>query len=73
MVNEALLVLIWTVDATAIAGVLWLLAIDPGGRRGGSQSDQSPADSDHKGDRLAGADMLADQMASQTVSSHART
>jgi hypothetical protein len=74
MVNEALLVLIWAVDASAVAGVLWLLASDPGGRRSHPRGDsQLPADSDPVGDRPAGADLLANQMAAQAVSSQART
>lgn len=71
MVNEALLVLIWTVDASAIAGVVWLLASDPGGRRGHPRAgSQGSADSDPVGDRSAGS---TDQMAAQAVSSQART
>ena len=74
MVNEALLVLIWTVDASAIAGVVWLLASDPGGRRGHPRAGrQGSAVLDPADDRSAGSDVLADQMAAQAVSSQART
>jgi hypothetical protein len=55
MMNEALLLFIWAVDAIAIAFVLWLLAIDPGGRRLHSQaSGQASANSDQAADRATG-------------------
>jgi hypothetical protein len=59
MVNEALLVLIWAVDAIAILVVVWLLANDPGHRRQSRSESQIPTDSDHASGNPADSDHCA--------------
>jgi hypothetical protein len=69
-VNEALLVLVWGVDALAVIGVVWLLASDPGHRRArpGRSSPPDPGAAD-----AADADPPARQSAAQAHRSQDRT
>jgi hypothetical protein len=69
MVNEALLGLVWGVDALAVTAVLWLLASDPGKRRARPDGDASDGASASD----PGSDPTARQSGAHASSSHART
>jgi hypothetical protein len=45
MVNEALLVLIWALDAAAIVGVIWLLAHEAAQRQRPPSENRGPSES----------------------------
>ncbi len=70
MVNEALLALVWGVDALAVTAVVWLLASDPGHRRtrpgGAALPDPTAADA-------ADSDPPARQSGAQAPSNQVRT
>lgn len=70
MVNEALLALVWGVDALAVSAVVWLLAADPGHRRTGPSRDgpTDPAAPD-----ASDSDPTPRQSAAQAHSSQVRT
>jgi hypothetical protein len=71
MVNEGLLVLIWAVDAAAIASVVWLLAHES--QRRDSQSDNhNPPESGQARDPDS-FEATAHQIGAQASSSQART
>jgi hypothetical protein len=69
MVNEALLALVWGVDAIALTAVVWLLASDPGHRRGVRPGQTPPDPATDAVDR----DPSSRQSGAQAHSSHVRT
>jgi hypothetical protein len=71
MVNEALLALVWGVDAIAITAVLWLLASDPGHRRGARPGRETPPDP--AAANPVDTDPPSRQSGAQAHSSHVRT
>lgn len=70
MVNEALLALVWGVDALAVAVVVWLLVSDPGHRRTRPERDGPPGPAAPDADD---SDPTSRQSAAQAHSSHVRT
>jgi hypothetical protein len=70
MVNEALLVLIWTVDAAAIVGVIWLLANEAAQRRRPSSENTSESGQARDPETF---EACAHQIGAQASTSQART
>jgi hypothetical protein len=69
MVNEALLALVWGVDAIAVTAVVWFLAGDSGRRRRSRPESETPPGADDPVD----SDPPSRQIAAQAHSSHVRT
>lgn len=72
MVNEALLVLVWAVDAAAIAGVVWLLANEAAHRRRPPSENRGPSESGQAGEGES-FEASVHQIGAQAPSSQART
>jgi hypothetical protein len=70
MVNEALLALVWGVDALAVTGVVWLLVSDPGHRRAGPGRAMPP---DPAAGEVVDSEPPGRQSGAQAPSNHVRT